>query len=186
MGSLLEESQDGAERVRRIVQDLKNFSHVDEAENKAANINENLASTLNMLRNEIKYVAELVTDYGDLPLVSCNPQQLNQVFMNILVNAVHALDEHGTITLRTSHEGDFVKISVSDTGKGIAEEHLTKIFDPFFTTKAVGKGTGLGLSICYDIIKKHGGEILVQSTVGTGTTFTVQLPVDYQNLPAAS
>jgi two-component system NtrC family sensor kinase len=186
MGSLLEESQDGAERVRRIVQDLKNFSHVDEAECKAVNINDNLDSTLNMLRNEIKYVAELVKEYGDLPLVYCYPQQVNQVFMNILVNAVHALDGQGSITLRTWQEGEFVKIAVSDTGKGIAQEHLTKIFDPFFTTKAVGKGTGLGLSICYDIVKKHGGEILVQSTVGTGTTFTVQLPVKCQNLPADS
>jgi len=186
MGSLLEESQDGAERVRRIVQDLKNFSHVDEAECKAVNINDNLDSTLNMLRNEIKYVAELVKDYGDLPPVYCYPQQVNQVFMNILVNAVHALEGQGTITLRTLQEGEFVRIAISDTGKGIAQEHLTKIFDPFFTTKAVGKGTGLGLSICYDIIKKHGGEILVESTVGEGTTFTVQLPLKCQNLPADS
>jgi two-component system NtrC family sensor kinase len=177
MGSLLEESQDGAERVRRIVQDLKNFSHVDEAERKAININDNLDSTLNMLRNEIKYVAELVKDYGDIPLVYCYPQQLNQVFMNILVNSVHALDGQGIITLRTWQESGLVKIAISDTGKGIALEHLTKIFDPFFTTKEVGKGTGLGLSICYDIVKKHGGEIVVQSAIGAGTTFTVQLPV---------
>jgi two-component system NtrC family sensor kinase len=184
MGSLLEESQDGAERVRRIVQDLKNFSHVDEAECKAVNINDSLDTTLNMLRNEIKYIAELVKDYGEIPLVFCYPQQINQVFMNILVNATHALDGQGTITIRTWQEGDLVRIAFSDTGKGIAPEHLTKIFDPFFTTKAVGKGTGLGLSICYEIIKKHGGEITVQSTVGTGTTFTVQLPVKGQNLPA--
>jgi two-component system NtrC family sensor kinase len=181
MGSLLEESQDGAERVRRIVQDLKNFSHVDEAELKAININDNLDSTLNMLRNEIKYVAELVKDYSEIPLVYCYPQQLNQVFMNILVNAVHALDGQGIITLRTWQEGELVKIAISDTGKGIAQEHLTKIFDPFFTTKEVGKGTGLGLSICYDIVKKHGGEIVVQSAIGAGTTFTVQLPVKCQN-----
>jgi two-component system NtrC family sensor kinase len=181
MGSLLEESQDGAERVRRIVQDLKNFSHIDEAECKAISINDNLDSTLNMLRNEIKYVAELVKDYGEIPLVFCYPQQLNQVFMNILVNAVHALDGQGTITLRTWQEGELVKIAISDTGKGIAQEHLTKIFDPFFTTKEVGKGTGLGLSICYDIVKKHGGEIVVQSAIGAGTTFTVQLPVKCQN-----
>jgi two-component system NtrC family sensor kinase len=180
MGNLLEESQDGAERVRRIVQDLKNFSHVDEAEYKTVNINDNLDSTLNMLRNEIKYVAELIKDYGDLSLVYCYPQQINQVFMNILINATHALEGHGTITIRTSQEGEFVNIAITDTGKGIAEEHLNKIFDPFFTTKEVGKGTGLGLSICYDIVKKHGGEINVQSTVGEGTTFTVHLPVKNQ------
>jgi len=177
MGSLLGESQDGAERVRRIVQDLKNFSHVDEAECKSININENLDSTLNMLRNEIKYVAELVKEYGEIPPVFCYPQQVNQVFMNILVNAIHALDGQGKITLRTWQEGEFVKIGITDTGKGIAQEHLTKIFDPFFTTKPVGKGTGLGLSICYEIIKKHGGEIFVHSTVSEGTTFTVQLPL---------
>lgn len=181
MGSLLEESQDGAERVRRIVQDLKNFSHVDEAENKAININDSLDTTLNMLRNEIKYVAELVKDYGELPMVYCYPQQVNQVFMNIIINAVHALDGKGIITIRTWQDGDFVKVAISDTGKGIKQEHITKIFDPFFTTKEVGKGTGLGLSICYDIIKKHGGEITVQSTIGKGSTFTVHLPL---NVPA--
>ena len=177
MESLLAESLDGAERVRRIVQDLKSFSHVDEAEWKPININDNLDSTLNMVRNEIKYVAEVVKEYGDLPLVTCRPQQLNQVFMNLLVNAAHAIETQGTITVRTRQEGDMVCISFTDTGKGIDPEHLNRIFEPFFTTKAVGKGTGLGLSICYDIIHKHAGEILVDSTVGVGTTFTVKLPV---------
>ncbi len=185
MDSLLEESQDGAGRVRRIVQDLKNFSHVDEAECNQINLNENLDTTLNMLRNEIKYVADLVKEYGDIPQIYCYPQQLNQVFMNILINSVHALEGHGTITIRTWQEDEFVKISISDTGKGIAQEHLTKIFDPFFTTKGVGKGTGLGLSICYDIIKKHGGEIIVQSRVGEGTTFTIKLPVKCQAIEPA-
>ena len=177
MQSLLEESLDGAERVRRIIQDLKSFSHVDEAEIKPVSISENLDSTLNMVRNEIKYVADVVKQYGDLPMVSCRPQQLNQVFMNLLVNAAHAIDGHGTITVRTWQEGKMVCISITDTGKGIAPEHLNRIFEPFFTTKDVGKGTGLGLSICYDIIHKHGGEILVESTVGNGSTFTVRLPV---------
>lgn len=179
MGSLLEESQEGAERVRRIVQDLKNFSHVDEAQCKSVNINENLDSTLNMLRNEIKYVAVLHKEYGEIAPVCCLPQQLNQVFMNLLVNAIHALEGHGAITVRTWQEGQTVHVAISDTGKGIPEENLNKIFDPFFTTKEVGKGTGLGLSICYDIVKKHGGEITVQSEVGAGTTFTVRLPVEY-------
>lgn len=177
MESLLAESQDGAERVRRIVQDLKSFSHVDEAELKPVSIADNLDSTLNMVRNEIKYVADVVKQYGDLPMVTCRPQQLNQVFMNLLVNAAHAIEGHGTITVRTWQEGEVVCISITDSGKGIAPEHLNRIFEPFFTTKDVGKGTGLGLSICYDIIHKHGGEILVESTVGTGSTFTVRLPV---------
>jgi len=177
MEDLLAESLEGAERVRHIVQDLKNFSHVDEAEWKPININANLDSTLNMVRNEIKYVAEVVKDYSEIPLVTCRPQQLNQVFMNLLVNAAHAIETHGTITVRTWQEGESVNISISDTGKGINPEHLNRIFEPFFTTKAVGKGTGLGLSICYDIIHKHAGEILVESTVGVGTTFVVRLPV---------
>ncbi|WP_277057148.1 ATP-binding protein [Trichlorobacter lovleyi] len=177
MESLLAESQDGAERVRRIVQDLKSFSHVDEAELKPVSIVDNLDSTLNMVRNEIKYVADVVKQYGDLPMVTCRPQQLNQVFMNLLVNAAHAIEGHGTITVRTWQEGEMVCISITDSGKGIAPEHLNRIFEPFFTTKDVGKGTGLGLSICYDIIHKHGGEILVDSTAGTGSTFTVRLPV---------
>lgn len=177
MESLLAESQDGAERVRRIVQDLKSFSHVDEAELKPVSITDNLDSTLNMVRNEIKYVADVVKQYGDLPMVTCRPQQLNQVFMNLLVNAAHAIEGHGTITVRTWQDGEMVCISITDSGKGIAPEHLNRIFEPFFTTKDVGKGTGLGLSICYDIIHKHGGEILVESVVGTGSTFTVRLPV---------
>ena len=177
MEGLLAESLDGAERVRHIVQDLKNFSHVDEAELKPININDNLDSTLNMVRNEIKYVAEVVKQYGDIPPVTCRPQQLNQVFMNLLVNAAHAIETHGTITVRTWQECETVCIAISDTGKGIAPEHLNRIFEPFFTTKEVGKGTGLGLSICYDIIHKHAGEILVESTVGVGTTFTVKMPV---------
>lgn len=177
MESLLSESLDGAERVRRIVQDLKSFSHVDEAQWKPININENLDSTLNMVRNEIKYVADIVKEYGELPLVTCRPQQMNQVFMNILVNAAHAIEGHGTITVRTWQSDKTVCVSISDTGKGIAPEHLNRIFEPFFTTKDVGKGTGLGLSICYDIVHKHAGELTVESTVGVGTTFIVKLPI---------
>lgn len=184
MESLLAESLDGAERVRRIVQDLKSFSHVDEAELKPVSLNDSLDTTLNMVRNEIKYVAEVVKEYGDLPLVTCRPQQLNQVFMNLLVNAAHAIEGHGTITVRTWQEGETVLVAISDTGKGIDPEHLNRIFEPFFTTKEVGKGTGLGLSICYDIIHKHDGEILVKSTVGSGTTFTVRLPLVSKNLNA--
>jgi two-component system, NtrC family, sensor kinase len=178
---LLEESQEGAQRVRCIVRDLKSFSHEDEAECKPFSINDCLDSTLNMARNEIKYVAEVVLDYDpDLPLLNCYPQKLNQVFMNLLVNAAHAIDGHGTIHIKTHHAGDDIVVSISDTGKGIAPENLTRIFEPFFTTKEVGKGTGLGLSISYEIIKKHGGEMTVASEVGAGTTFTVRLPLNHE------
>lgn len=181
ISGLLAESHDGAERVRRIVQDLKSFSHVDEAECKPFSINECLTSTLNMARNEIKYVANVEEEYDpDLPLLNCYPQQLNQVFMNILVNAAHAIEGHGIIRIKTEREADDIVVRISDTGKGIAPEHLTRIFEPFFTTKEVGKGTGLGLSISYDIIKKHGGMMNVESEIGIGTTFVIRLPINHQ------
>ncbi len=179
--SLLDESRDGAERVRRIVQDLKSFSHVDEAECKVVSINESLDTTLNMLRNEIKYVADVEREYDpDLPMLLCFPQQLNQVFMNILVNAAHAIENHGTIKIKTLHDIDDIVVRISDTGKGIPPENLTRIFEPFFTTKEVGKGTGLGLSISYDIIKKHGGDMNVESEVGIGTTFVLRMPLNHK------
>jgi two-component system NtrC family sensor kinase len=181
ISGLLAESQDGAERVRRIVQDLKSFSHVDEVECKPFSVNECLSSTLNMARNEIKYVADVEQEYDlDLPLLNCYPQQLNQVFMNIMVNAAHAIEGHGTIKLKTSLEAGNIVVRISDNGKGIAPENLTRIFEPFFTTKEVGKGTGLGLSISYDIIKKHGGVMNVESEVGVGTTFVIKLPLNHK------
>ncbi len=173
---LIAESQDGAQRVRKIVQDLKSFSRVDESEHKRVDLNECLDSTINIAWNEIKYVASLDREYGDIPPVQCYPQQLNQVFMNLLVNAAHAIEGQGTIRVRTWQEGDMICVAVSDTGCGIPAENLKRIFEPFFTTKDVGKGTGLGLSISYDIVKKHNGEMLVESEVGKGTTFTVRLP----------
>ncbi|MGA7826124.1 MAG: PAS domain S-box protein [Geobacteraceae bacterium] len=174
---LIEESLDGAERVQSIVQNLKSFSRVDESECKAADINECLESTLKIVWNEIKYKANVVRDLGTLPPIRCFPQQINQVFMNLLVNASQALGSQGEIRVRTWQEDDSVFASVGDTGCGIPEEVLNRIFEPFFTTKEVGKGTGLGLSITYDIIKKHKGEIFVESIPGTGTTFTVRLPI---------
>ena len=176
---LIAESQDGAGRVRRIVQDLKSFSRVDQVECAYINLNEALETTINIGWNEIKYVATLHREFGDIPPLKCHPQQLNQVFLNLLVNAAHALGENqGTITVRTWSENESVLISVSDTGCGIPEENQQRIFEPFFTTKEVGKGTGLGLSISYDIIRKHGGEITVQSEVGRGTSFIVKLPIN--------
>lgn len=174
---LIEESLDGTDRVRKIVQNLKSFSRVDESEYKHANLNDCLESTLNIVWNELKYKATVEREYGELPETRCYPQQLNQVFMNLLVNAGHAIEGQGTITIRSWVEGTDIFIAINDTGSGIPEDLRTRIFEPFFTTKEVGKGTGLGLSISYDIVRKHGGEILLDSVVGEGTTFTVRLPV---------
>jgi signal transduction histidine kinase len=135
-----------------------------------------LESTLNVVANEIKYKAEIVRDYGSLPRVECRPSQINQVFMNLLVNAAQAIPQKGRITLKSGCADEQVWISVSDTGSGIPPEIMARIFDPFFTTKPVGKGTGLGLSVSYGIIEKHGGRIEVASQPGEGTTFTVRLP----------
>jgi len=175
--SLVSESLDGAERVKMIVQDLKSFSRVDEAEMKMVDLRECLDSTINIVWNELKYKATLKKEYGDVPPLRCNPQQLNQVFMNLLVNAGHAIENQGEIGVRTCQEGENAVIAISDTGCGITEDIAARIFEPFFTTKEVGKGTGLGLSISYDIVKKHNGEISVKSEQGRGTTFTVRIPV---------
>ncbi|HTG01763.1 MAG TPA: PAS domain S-box protein [Nitrospirota bacterium] len=174
---LISESQDGAERVRTIVQNLKSFARVDQADARLANINDCIESTLNIVWNELKYKAIVKKEYGDIPQTPCFPQQLNQVFMNLFVNAAHAIEKQGTITVRTWTENGSILASISDTGRGIPQENLTRIFEPFFTTKCPGKGTGLGLSITYDIVKKHNGEITVQSEPGRGTTFVVRIPI---------
>ncbi len=175
--TLIAESLDGADRVRQIVRNLKDFSHVDESEFKYADINAGLASTINIVWNELKYKAELEKEFGGLPLVKCNPGQLNQVFLNLLVNAAQAIEKSGRIKVKSWRDPQYVYIRVSDTGCGIPSENIPRIFDPFFTTKEVGKGTGLGLSIAYDIVKKHRGEINVESAAGTGTAFTVKIPI---------
>lgn len=177
LADLIKESVDGTERVRKIVLNLKSFSRVDQADQKMADINECLESTVNIVWNELKYKAKVIKEYGDLPPTLCYPQQLNQVFMNFLVNAAQAIDKQGEITIRSWLQEGFIHVSVRDTGIGIPEEHIHKLFEPFFTTKEVGKGTGLGLSIAYDIVKKHNGEILVESEVGKGSTFTVKIPL---------
>ncbi len=186
VGNLIKESLDGAERVRKIVQGLKSFSRLDQAEVQAADINECLESTINIVWNELKYKAEVKKEYGELPKTVCNPQQLNQVFMNLLVNAAQAIEKHGTITVKTWADPTWVYVSVSDTGSGIPKDKISRIFEPFFTTKEVGKGTGLGLSIAYDIVvKKHKGTIEVQSEEGKGSTFTLRVPlVDQGNSPS--
>jgi PAS domain S-box-containing protein len=177
--NLLAESKDGLGRVRKIVLDLKNFSRVGEQEWQEADLHQGLDSTLNIVWNELKYKAKVIKKYGEIPPVFCLISQLNQVFMNLLVNAGHAIENQGTITIRTRRQDDnMVCVEISDTGKGIAPEHMNRIFDPFFTTKPVGKGTGLGLSLSYGIIKRHGGRIEVDSVVGQGTTFRLLLPVN--------
>ncbi len=174
---LVSESQEGTERVRKIVQDLKDFSHVDEAEWQWADLHQGLESTLNIVHNEIKYKAEVHKEYGELPPVECLASQLNQVFMNLLLNAAHAIEKQGIITIRTGCEDDEVWVEISDTGMGIPADKLKRIFDPFYTTKPVGVGTGLGLSLSFGIIKKHHGRIDVVSEVGKGSRFTVRLPI---------
>jgi len=175
---VIEECMEGATRVKAIVKDLKDFSHVDQAELKHFNVNHGLESTLNIVWNELKYKANVIRQYGDVPEILCYPMQLNQVFMNILVNAAQAIPDRGEIGIQTFSEHGKVYVKIWDTGVGIPEENLTRIFDPFFTTKEVGKGTGLGLSIAYNVIQKHRGNISVQSRVGQGTTFLIELPVD--------
>jgi len=175
---LMSESREGITRVKKIVQDLKDFSHAGSDEEwQWADLLKGLDSTLNIVWNEIKYKAEVIKEYGEVPEIECLPSQLNQVFMNLLVNASHAIEEQGTITIRTATEGDSVWMEVADTGAGIKPELMNRIFDPFFTTKPVGKGTGLGLSVSYSIIQKHHGSIDVASEPGKGTTFRITLPV---------
>ncbi|MCE1241317.1 MAG: PAS domain S-box protein [Azonexaceae bacterium] len=175
---LLAESKDGLSRVGKIVQDLKTFSRVGEQEWQEADLHQGIDSTLNIVWNELKYKCRIVKEYGDLPAVFCLISQLNQVFMNLLVNAGHAIEDKGTITIRTRRlDGERVSIEISDTGSGIARENLRRIFEPFFTTKPVGKGTGLGLSVSYSIVQRHHGRIEVDSEPGRGTTFRVILPI---------
>ncbi|MDO9286970.1 MAG: ATP-binding protein [Aquabacterium sp.] len=187
--TLMSESREGIRRVRKIVQDLKDFSHVDRREDWSwSDVHQGIDSTLNIVNNEIKYKADVVRQYGQLPEVQCMPSELNQVFMNLLVNAAHAIHrDRGTITIRTGAQDEQVWIEIEDDGDGIAEENLTRIFDPFFTTKAVGKGTGLGLSLSYGIVQKHGGRLEVHSALGRGSRFRLTLPVrqDVGAAPAA-
>jgi len=175
--ALITESLDGAEKVKKIVQDFKNFSHIGNTEQKLTDINECLESTINIVWNELKYKATLEKAFGDLPKTCCNPGQLSQVFVNILMNAVQAIEKQGIIWISTWWRNTDISIVIQDTGCGIPQNTIRKIFDPFFTTKEVGKGTGLGLSIVYEIIKKHAGTISVESDVGKGTTFTITIPI---------
>ena len=161
------------------MQDLKDFSRPGESRWQWADLHQGLDSTLNIVWNELKYKCTVKKEYGPLPQVRCLPSQLNQVFMNLLVNAAQAIESTGEIVITTRALDDkMVQIAISDTGRGISPEHMHRLFEPFFTTKPVGKGTGLGLSIAWGIIQKHHGRIDVASEPGKGTTFTITLPVD--------
>lgn len=175
---LIADCREGTERIKKIIIDLKDFAHPGEDKMQSTDINKGLLSTLNVVNNEIKYKATVHKEFGDLPAVQCVLQELNQVFMNILVNAAQAIEEKGDIYITTRAVDQNVVVTISDTGCGIPEEHLTKIFDPFFTTKEVGKGTGLGMNIAYNIVQKHSGTLEVESEIGKGTTFTLTLPAE--------
>ena len=176
--ALVAESQDGIDRVKQIVHSLKDFSRADHGgEFVPADLRHCIESTLNVVNNEIKYKAEVTRDFAELPPVECRASQINQVIMNLLVNAAHAIRERGVIGIRTAlHEGGAL-IEISDTGAGIPQDHIDRIFEPFFTTKPVGEGTGLGLSVSYGIVRDHDGWIKVHSAVGAGTRFSVWLPL---------
>jgi two-component system NtrC family sensor kinase len=186
IAALMSESKEGIVRVRKIVQDLKDFSRVDaHQEWQWANIHQGIDSTLNIVGNEVKYKADVIKEYGDIPEIECLPTQINQVVMNLVVNAAHAITgQRGTIRIRTGCEGGNIWIEIADNGAGIPKETLPRIFDPFFTTKPIGSGTGLGLSLSYGIIQKHSGCIKVESHPGEGTTFTITLPVHRDVTPA--
>ena len=175
---LINDCREGTKRIKKIVLDLKDFAHPGEDKLQSTDINKGIESTLNVVWNELKYKATVTKEYGDLPLIKCYPQQLSQVFMNIFVNAVQAIEKRGEIRISTRADNGSVEVRISDTGIGISKENISKIFDPFFTTKEVGKGTGLGMNIAYNIIKKHKGTIDVESMPGKGTTFIIKIPVD--------
>jgi two-component system, NtrC family, sensor kinase len=180
---LIEESREGTERIKKIVMSLKDFAHPGTDEVCEVDINRGVESTLNVAWNELKYKATVVKELANIPKIQGYPQQLNQVFMNLLVNAAQAIPEKGEIQIRTRAVDDGIEVVIADDGSGIPRENLSKIFDPFFTTKEIGKGTGLGLHVVHDIVRKHGGTIHVTSEVGRGTQFRIRLPI---HLPAKS
>ncbi len=178
LDSILADCREGAERICDVVKNLRLFSRLDEAEIKKVDVHSGIDSTVRLLSRY--FSGSLVTlrrEYGDLPPIHCYAGQLNQVWMNLLVNAAQAVPDRGEVSISTRLEQDSIVVDISDTGAGIPEDQLSRIFDPFFTTKPVGEGTGLGLSISYGIIERHGGTIAVVSEIGTGTTFTVRIPI---------
>lgn len=166
------------ERIRSVIRGLKTISRVDGAEPRKVNLNEHLRDTIKLTQAEFRKRIEVETDFGDLPEVECYPQMLNQVFLNLLVNAGQAIEGEGKITVRTRYEGDAVHIAIADTGRGMTPAQQAKAFEAGYTTKPVGEGTGMGLAICREIIEeKHGGSIAFESEPGLGTTFHIRIPV---------
>jgi signal transduction histidine kinase len=178
LDSLMSDTLDGGQRVAEIVAGLRSFARVDEARDELSNINDCIAAALRLAHNEIKYKAEVDLQLGELPPIHCNPGQITQVLVNLLVNAAQAIDEQGRIGVASKAQGDTIVVQVSDTGRGIAPEHIDQLFTPFFTTKDIGAGTGLGLSISHGFIESHGGSIEIESQAGKGSLFSIILPVD--------
>jgi two-component system, NtrC family, sensor kinase len=183
LSMILADCREGAERICDVVKNLRLFSRLDEAEFKSVDVNEGISSTLRLLSQYYSAGSILLEKhYGNLPLVDCYASQLNQVWMNLLVNAAQAVGDSGKVAIETKLEGDNIVVVIADNGSGISDEQISKIFDPFFTTKPVGVGTGLGLSTSYGIVEKHCGTISVQSKLDQGTTFTVRIPVRQETL----
>lgn len=174
---LLKDCLVGSQRIARIVNDLKTFARPGNEGFTMVDINSGIKSTLNVINNEIKYKAEVKTDYGELDMIEADPQKLNQVFMNLLLNAGQAIEKDGEIKIQTRQDDTHIRVTICDNGCGISPEHLSRVFEPFYTTKAIGQGTGLGLSSSYDIIQEHKGKIDVKSKKGQGTCLTISLPV---------
>jgi len=181
----LDRALDGLERVTTIVRGMKAFAHPDRRDMSAANLNDALQATLTIARNEYKYVADIETDFGSVAPVMCHIGELNQVFLNIIVNASHAIadvvrgtEQKGRIRIRTWQDGDAAFVSIADTGNGIPESIRHRVFDPFFTTKEVGRGTGQGLAIARSVVvEKHHGDLTFETEQGLGTIFTIRLPL---------
>jgi len=178
ISDLVKDCYEGIERIQNIVLELKAFAHPGKDQLIVADINKRLESSLNVVYNELKYKAKVNMNFEELPQIKCFPQQLDQVFINILMNAGQSIETKGEIHIETKYVNDNIEITIRDNGSGIPEENLRRIFEPFFTTKEVGQGTGLGMHIAYNIIKKHKGTIDVRSRIGKGTTFTIRLPMD--------
>lgn len=183
---VVEESKEGLVRLREIVRDLKEYSHIGNQAFESTDLNKLLRSTVNLLRNEIKYKAHVTFELEDIGFVDAIPSQLSQVFVNIIMNACQSIEEFGELTIITEQVDDGVEVSIKDTGVGIEKEKLNKIFEPFFTTKPVGKGTGIGLAITRSIVDRHNGSVRVYSMVGEGTTFVVHLPIHHVEVDEAS
>lgn len=177
--NLLAGMEEGAKRTAGIVKDLRTFSRLDESELKLVNIHNNIDSTLTLLHSQYRDRITIIKNYGDIPEIECYPGRLNQVFMNILTNAIHAIPDKGEITITTLRLDNKIVIRIKDSGSGMSKEIMAKIFEPFFTTKEVGKGTGLGLSISYSIIQDHHGTIEVNSKIGKGSEFIITIPIKY-------